>query len=53
MKIKKTEFSRKLDNLGRIVIPSKLRLVLGIAANEIKDFYIIEENNDKYLAIKL
>ena len=47
----KTEYSRKIDNVGRLVIPSKLRLLLGIEPNKDYDFYVHEMEGKKYLCI--
>lgn len=47
----KTEYSRKIDNVGRLVIPSKLRLLLGIEPDKDYDFYVHEMEGKKYLCI--
>lgn len=48
----KTPFARKLDSLGRLVLPSKLREELGITVGDTYEFYIIEEDGKVYLAIE-
>lgn len=50
----KTEFARKLDSTGRLVIPSKLRDYLGMKTGQLFTFYIQkeEENGDVYLCVK-
>ena len=49
----KTEFARKLDSTGRLVIPSKLRDYLGMETGQLFNFYIQkEENGDVYLCVK-
>ena len=49
----KTEFARKLDSTGRLVIPSKLRDYLGMETGQLFTFSIQkEENGDVYLCVK-
>lgn len=48
----KTEYSRKLDSAGRLVIPSKLRDTLGLCTGDELEFYIIEEGGRTYLAVE-
>lgn len=48
----KTEYSRKLDSAGRLVIPSKLRDTLGLCTGDELEFYIIEEDGRTYLAVE-
>ena len=48
----KTEYSRKLDSAGRLVIPSKLRDTLGLCMGDELEFYIIEEDGRTYLAVE-
>lgn len=50
--MRKTTFSRKLDSLGRLVLPAPLREELGIQCGETYDFYIIEEDGRVYLGIE-
>ena len=50
--MKKTDFSRRLDSTGRIVIPSRLRQELGIIENKEYDFYTLEYEGKKYLCIE-
>lgn len=51
--IKPTEYQRKVDKIGRLVIPSKLRNHLGIEPDKEYDFFIIEDSNRKFLAIEV
>jgi len=50
--MKKTDFSRRLDSTGRIVIPSRLRQELGIIENKEYDFYTLEHEGKRYLCIE-
>lgn len=50
--MKETEFARRLDSSGRLVIPSKLREELRMEVGDTYDFYIHEENGEKYLCVK-
>lgn len=52
MRVDKTDFSRKLDSVGRVVIPAKLRERLGIEIGDVMDYYFIYDKDDKYLAFK-
>lgn len=49
--MKKTQYSRKLDDHNRLVIPKPLRQLLDLRPGEIYDFYLHEENGIQYLAI--
>lgn len=48
----KTEYARRIDSTGRLVIPSKLRAELGIETGDTYEFSIHEENGRKYLCIE-
>lgn len=51
--MKTTQYARKIDSLGRIVIPSKLRQELNLNADEVFPFFIHEEPDGKvYLCIE-
>lgn len=51
--MRKTDYSRKLDALGRLVLPSPLRDQLHIECNTTYDFYIYESEEGKiYLCIE-
>ena len=43
--------SRKVDDLGRIVIPSSLRKRLSIRPNDELQFLILECNNQNYICL--
>ena len=47
-----TEYSRRLDSSGRLVIPSKLREELCIEVGDEFTFYIEELNGKTYLCIE-
>ena len=49
--MKKTEYSRRLDSNGRLVIPSRLRNELGITEGQSFDFYTCEMNGKLFLCI--
>ncbi|MGN4748923.1 AbrB/MazE/SpoVT family DNA-binding domain-containing protein [Bacillus cereus group sp. MYBK220-1] len=42
--MKNTGVTRKVDELGRVVIPIELRRTLGIAEGTVLDFYVEGEN---------
>lgn len=50
--MKKTDFSRRLDSTGRIVIPSRLRQQIGMQENETYDFYTLEKDGKLFLCIE-
>ena len=50
--MKQTEFARRLDSSGRLVIPSKLREELCIETGDTFDFFIHEQDGKKYLCIE-
>lgn len=51
MLIEKENVSRTLDSLGRITIPKSLRARLGYDINTKYEFFTIEINGKKYIAI--
>jgi len=48
-----TQYSRRLDTLGRLVIPKRLREQYGLVEGIEHTFYEHEFEGDKYLCIKL
>lgn len=50
--MKQTEYSRKVDSNGRIIIPSQLRDQLDIRPQDLLDFFIHEENGRTYLCVE-
>ena len=50
--MKDTEYSRRLDSSGRLVVPSKLREELRMEVGDIYDFYIHEHNGKTYLCVE-
>lgn len=50
--IEKTEYSRKVDAMGRITIPVRLREQAGIKIGEMYNYSILKIDNDEYLCIK-
>ena len=50
--MKLTEYSRKVDANGRIIIPSQLRDLLDIRPTDLLDFYIHEEDNRTFLCVE-
>lgn len=50
--MRKTEYSRRLDSSGRLVIPSKLREELRMEVGDIYDFFIHEQNGKTYLCVE-
>lgn len=50
--MRQTNYSRKLDTLGRLVLPAPLREQLGIEVGQDYDFFIHEHENEIYLCIK-
>lgn len=51
MLIEKENVSRTLDNLGRITIPKSLRARLGYTTDTKYEFFVIEVDGKKYIAI--
>ena len=47
-----TDFSRKVDNMGRITIPIRLREKMGIEIGESYSYSIYEEDGKSYLCIE-
>lgn len=50
--MKQTEYSRRVDSSGRIIIPSQLRDELDIRPGDIHEFYVHEHNGKTYLCIE-
>lgn len=50
-KIKKTDYARKVEDTGRVIIPAKLRTALGIEPGDILDYYILSEDGKTYLCM--
>lgn len=50
--MKQTEYSRKVDSNGRIIIPSQLRDELDIRPGDTLDFFIHEHDNRTFLCIE-
>lgn len=46
-----TNFSRKLDSQGRIMIPSKLRDQLGLEVGRVYDFYLATAYKHRFICI--
>ena len=51
-KLQQTEYARRLDSSGRLVIPSKLRDELNIQTGDMFDFFVHEQDGKKYLCIE-
>ena len=47
-----TEYARKVDTNGRVIIPSQLRDQLDIRPGDAMEFFIHEENGKTYLCIE-
>ena len=47
-----TEYSRRLDSSGRLVIPSKLREELRMEVGDEYVFYIHEQDSKTYLCVE-
>ena len=52
MKIENTKYSRKVDAMGRITIPVKLREKTGIEIGEMYEYSFLELDGKKYLCIE-
>lgn len=48
----KTTFNKKIDSVGRIVIPAKLRSQLGLNTGDNVDFFIHQEEDKTYLCME-
>ena len=50
--MKQTEYSRKVDSNGRVIVPSQLRDQLDIRPGDLLDFYIHEESGRTFLCFE-
>jgi AbrB family looped-hinge helix DNA binding protein len=50
--MKQTEYSRRVDSSGRIIIPSQLRDELDIRPGDTHEFYVHEHEGKTYLCIE-
>jgi AbrB family looped-hinge helix DNA binding protein len=50
--MKQTEYSRKVDSNGRIIIPSQLRDELDIRPQDILDFFVHEHDGRTFLCVE-
>ena len=50
--MKRTQYARKVDTTGRLVIPAKLREEMGIEIGETYDFYTMEKDGKRFLCIE-
>ena len=50
--MKATDYCRRLDSSGRLVVPSKLREELRMEVGDMYDFYIHELNGKTYLCVE-
>ena len=50
--MKQTQFARKVDSNGRVIIPSQLRDQLDIRPGDTMEFFIHEENGKTYLCVE-
>ena len=50
--MKQTEYARRVDSSGRIIIPSQLREQLDIRPGDTLDFYICEDNGRTFLCVE-
>jgi AbrB family looped-hinge helix DNA binding protein len=50
--MKQTEYSRKVDSNGRVIIPSQLRDELSIRPGDLLDFFIHEHDGRTFLCIE-
>ena len=48
----KTQYARRLDTMGRLVIPSRLREEFSLAVGDTLEFFWHEENGKTYLCIE-
>ena len=47
-----TEYARKIDSTGRVIIPSPLRDQMDLRVGDMVEFYIHEHEGRTYLAIE-
>lgn len=50
--MRQTEYARRVDSNGRVIIPSQLRDQLDIRPGDELEFFIHEENGKTYLCIE-
>lgn len=50
--MQKTPYNRNLDNVGRLVIPSKLRAQLSLEPGDNCEFFIHENDEKTFLCIE-
>lgn len=51
--MKDTQYARKLDSTGRLVIPARLREEVGLQTGTLCQFYLHEENGKRYLCFEV
>ena len=47
-----TQYSRKLESTGRIMIPIRLREQMGLVPGHVYNFFIHEENGKRYICME-
>lgn len=52
MRLEAENTCRRIDNLGRIVIPKGLRDRLGIKSNDELEYYVMEYEGKKYICLR-
>lgn len=50
--MEKTQFARRLDTSGRLVIPIRLREELNLVIGDTYEFFLHDENGKRYLCIE-
>ena len=50
--MRQTEYSRKVDSNGRIIIPSQLRDELDIRPQDVLDFFVHEHDGRTFLCVE-
>lgn len=50
--MKKTKYARKIDSMGRITIPIRLREELGLEIGDVYEYYTTIQNGKKFLCIE-
>ena len=50
--MRETEFARKIDSTGRIIIPSQLRNQLNIRSGDTHTFFLYNEDGRTFLCIE-